>query len=77
MSKSVKTQSKASRTRTTTSIFQRLSENGGRFFGLYLNSGERINAQYRSQTEKYLMVYDRNRARNRRILKSCVSTVNI
>lgn len=57
-------------TRTTTSLFDRLTKTGGRFFGLYLRNGEKINAQYRSQSDRYLMVYDNNKVRNRRILKS-------
>ncbi len=59
-------------TRTTSSLFDRLPNTKGRFFGLYLSSGERINAQYRSQSDRYLMVYDRNNVRNRRILKTQV-----
>jgi hypothetical protein len=58
-------------------LFERLTNTGGRFFGLYLKSGECINAQYRSQSDRYLMVYDRNRVRNRRILKTQVAGASV
>lgn len=70
------TTSKSSKS-VSTSTFQKLERSGGRFFGISLQNGERINAQYRGQTEKYLMVYDRNRTRDRRLLKTNVASVNI
>ena len=60
-----------------TCVFDRMARTAGRFFGLVLESGERINAQYRNQTDKYLMIYDRNQARNRRILKTQVSKTTV
>lgn len=64
-------------TRTTPSLFERLTNTKGRFFGLYLKNGERINAQYRSQSDRYLMVFDRNKVRNRRILKTEVTGATV
>lgn len=64
-------------TRTTSSLFDRLSNTKGRFFGLYLKDGERINAQYRSQSDRYVMVYDRNNAQNRRILKTRIAGATV
>jgi hypothetical protein len=63
--------------RTTPSLFERITNTGGRFFGLYLKNGERINAQYRSESDRYLMVYDRNNLRNRRILKTQVASATV
>jgi hypothetical protein len=61
----------------TTALFDRIANTAGRFFGVTLQSGERINAQYRSQSERYLVVYDRNQARNRRLLKTNVSAATV
>lgn len=62
---------------TAQSLFARLEKSRGRFFGLYLNSGEKINAQYRSQTERSLIVFDRNSKRNRRVDKVKVQGASI
>ena len=71
------------RTRNTTTnkkksgLFDRIANTGGRFFGVTLQNGERINAQYRSQSDSYLLVYDRNQARNRRLLKTSVTAATV
>jgi hypothetical protein len=61
----------------TSALFDRIANTGGRFFGVTLQNGERINAQYRSQSDSYLTVYDRNQARLRRLLKSNVATATV
>lgn len=61
----------------TSGLFDRIANTGGRFFGVTLQNGERINAQYRSQSERYLVVYDRNQARNRRLLKTNVARATV
>ena len=66
------TRTKKTTTVQRTNIFQRIENTKGRFFGLYLSSGEKINAQYRSQTDSYLRIYDRNRQKNRMILKTTI-----
>ena len=76
MTTSTKSSKTKNKSRNYSTIFQRVAETGGRFFGLYLSNGERINAQYRSQSEKYLVVFDRNKFKNRRILKTQVHTIN-
>jgi hypothetical protein len=72
----MKTKSTTS-SRRTTALFDRIANTGGRFFGVTLQNGERINAQYRSQSEQYLVVYDRNQARNRRLLKTNVAAATV
>lgn len=67
----MKTQNTAP-TRKTKSMFERIANTAGRFFGLTLQTGEKINAQYRSQSDRYLVVYDRNRSKNRRLSKTSV-----
>jgi hypothetical protein len=52
-----------------------MKQTGGRFFGLYLKGGEAINAQFRRETEKTVLVYDRNNARHRQINKSKIDMV--
>jgi hypothetical protein len=49
----------------------------GRFFGLYLANGDVINAQYRSQTNSYVTVYDRNSRTNRKFRKTSVLRATI
>jgi hypothetical protein len=64
-------------TKRTSALFDRIANTAGRFFGVTLQNGERINAQYRSQSDRYLVVYDRNQARNRRLLKTNVATTTV
>lgn len=58
--------------RNASCVFNRIANARGRFFGLYLTNGEAINAQYRDQTDSYLVIFDRFKNKNRRILKSRV-----
>jgi hypothetical protein len=64
-------------TKRTSALFDRIANTAGRFFGVTLQNGERINAQYRSQSDRYLVVYDRNQARNRRLLKTNVAATTV
>lgn len=60
------------RTTTSNTLFDRIAATKGRFFGLYLKNGEAVNAQYRSQSQSYLNVYDRNLKTTRRFHKASV-----
>jgi hypothetical protein len=50
--------------------FTRMASSGGRFFGILLSDGQKVNAQFRSQSEKYVTVYDKHAKQTRRLLKS-------
>ena len=60
-----------------TSTLTRIENSKGRFFGLYLKTGEVINAQYRSQTNSYLTVYDRNSRTIRKFRKTSVASATV
>jgi hypothetical protein len=47
----------------------------GRFFGLHTTSGEIMNAQFRSETDSYVNVFDRNNRRNRKLAKTSIASV--
>jgi hypothetical protein len=47
----------------------------GRFFGLYTKQGESLNAQLQSETDKTIVVYDRNYNRTRRFSKTSITGV--
>jgi hypothetical protein len=49
-------------------LITKISQTKGRFFGLYLTNGEVLNAQFRSQTDAFIKVYDR-KTKNTRLLK--------
>lgn len=52
-----------------------MKQTKGRFFGLYLKSGESINAQFRRETPKTVSIYDRSESRNRLINKSSIECI--
>ena len=58
-----------------TSAVGAMKQTKGRFFGLYLKSGEAINAQFRNETEKTVSVYDRNNNRKRVINKTSIDHI--
>jgi hypothetical protein len=58
-----------------TSAVGAMKQTKGRFFGLYLKSGEVINAQFRHETPKTVSVFDRNNSRQRLINKSSINSV--
>lgn len=69
---------KRTNTQTTNSnLFDRIAATKGRFFGLYLKNGEAVNAQYRSQSDNYLSVYDRNARTNRKFRKTSVVNATV
>jgi hypothetical protein len=47
----------------------------GRFFGLYTKQGESLNAQLQSETDKTIVVYDRNYNQTRRFSKTSITGV--
>lgn len=53
----------------------RIRNSKGRFFGLRTTAGEVINAQFRSETDSYISVYDRNNYRNRKLAKTSIASV--
>jgi hypothetical protein len=63
--------------RTTTNLIENITNTKGRFFGLYLTNGEVLNAQYRSQTNSYITVYDRSAKSMRKLRKSSVASATV
>ena len=63
--------------RTTTDLIENITNTKGRFFGLYLTNGEVLNAQYRSQTNSYITVYDRSAKSMRKLRKSSVASATV
>ena len=64
-------------TTNTTDMFNRIASSKGRFFGLYLNSGEAVNAQFRNLTNSYLTVFDRNSKTVRKFKKTSVARATV
>jgi len=69
------------KTTATTKIksvcFDRIASSKGRFFGILLTDGERVNAQFRSQSEKYITVFDKHAKQTRRLLKARIATATV
>ena len=63
--------------KTTTDLIENITNTKGRFFGLYLTNGEVLNAQYRSQTNSYITVYDRSAKSMRKLRKSSVANATV
>ena len=63
--------------KTTTNLIENITNTKGRFFGLYLTNGEVLNAQYRSQTNSYITVYDRSARTMRKLRKSSVASATV
>jgi hypothetical protein len=63
--------------RTTTNLIENITNTKGRFFGLYLTNGEVLNVQYRSQTNSYITVYDRNSKTMRKLRKTSVANATV
>ena len=61
----------------TTNLIQDIANTKGRFFGLYLRNGEVLNAQYRSQTDSYITVYDRSARSVRKLRKTSVARATV
>jgi hypothetical protein len=68
---------KTTSTKTTSSVIENITKTKGRFFGLYLTNGEVLNAQYRSQTNSYITVFDRNQKTVRKFRKSSVARATV
>lgn len=66
-----------SKNTTSTNLIQNIANSKGRFFGLYLTNGEVLNAQYRSQTNSYIMVYDRTSRSVRKLRKTSVASATV
>jgi hypothetical protein len=62
---------------TVNSTIENITKTKGRFFGLYLTNGEVLNAQYRSQTESYITVFDRNQKTMRKLRKTSVARATV
>jgi len=56
-------------------VLKAIRNSKGRFFGLYTKQGESLNAQLQSETDKTIMVYDRNSKRSRRFSKTSIAGV--
>ena len=66
-----------SKNTTSVNLIQNITNTKGRFFGLYLTNGEVLNAQYRSQTNSYITVYDRTSRSVRKLRKSSVASATV
>lgn len=54
-------------------IVKAMRNSKGRFFGLTLKTGDRVNAQFVNETPSTVVVYDRNRFEHRRFNKSSLT----
>ena len=61
----------------SSNLIENITNTKGRFFGLYLRNGEVLNAQYRSQTNSYITVYDRAAKTMRKLRKSSVARATL
>ena len=59
----------------STRVLTAIRNTKGRFFGLYTKQGESLNAQLQSETDKTIVVYDRNYNRTRRFSKTSITGV--
>lgn len=57
-------------TNTNQKVLRAIRNSSGRFFGLYTKSGETLNAQYVSESDAYVTVYDRNAYEERKLAKT-------
>lgn len=62
-------------TKTQIGALNQIRSSKGRFFGLRTTAGEVMNAQFRSETDSYINVYDRNNFRNRKLAKTSIASV--
>jgi len=56
-------------------VLKAIRNSKGRFFGLYTKQGESLNAQLQSETDKTIVVYDRNYNQTRRFSKTSITGV--
>jgi len=61
----------------TNKIMKAVRSSKGRFFGLYTNNGEAINAQFVSESPMYITVYDRNSHANRKLAKKSLYGIKL
>jgi len=61
----------------TNSIVEAIGQSRGRFFGMTTRQGETINAQFVSQTPRYVIVRDRNASEIRKFAKTSLETVSM
>jgi hypothetical protein len=69
--------SKNTQKNKTLAIVDGMRNSKGRFFGLQVKSGEKINAQFRYETSDTVVIYDRNASRQRRIYKSNLAAMRM
>jgi hypothetical protein len=69
--------SKRKQNNTMSAIVEGMRNSKGRFFGLQVKSGERINAQFRYETSDTVVIYDRNKSRQRRIYKTNLASMRM
>ena len=60
-----------------TNVINEIRNSRGRFFGLYTKNYPAINAQFQGETPSYVMVFDRNSRKNRKLAKSSIVGVSI
>jgi hypothetical protein len=58
-------------------IAKAISASGGRFFGLTTRQGETLNAQFVSETPRYVVVRDRNAQKTRKFAKSSLHKLSM
>lgn len=54
-----------------------IRQSKGRFFGLYTTRGEVMNAQFLSESDSYIKVFDRNNRVDRKLAKTSIKAANI
>jgi hypothetical protein len=58
-------------------VIDQICNSQGRFFGLYTTNRPAMNAQFKSETKSYVMIYDRNARTQRKLAKSSIIGVSI
>jgi hypothetical protein len=58
-------------------IVSAMKNSKGRFFGLTVKNGDRINAQFSYETPQTVVIYDRNRYTHRRLNKSSLARLSM
>lgn len=64
-------------TRNQVEALNAIRNSKGRFFGLYTTQGGVINAQFVSESDEYINIFDRNHRQHRRLAKTSVSEVKL
>jgi hypothetical protein len=63
--------------RKVNNIVKAMTSSRGRFFGLTTKQGETLNAQFVTETPKYVVVRDRNAQETRKLAKTSLKSLSM